>query len=441
MNKKVYIIWIWWIGTSWIARYYHTQWYDVFWSDLTDSQLIQQLQNEGMNIIIWCDENLIDTSFEKVIFTEAIPNTQKELQKAREIGIETLSYPEALWEIANDSYLIWVAGTHGKSTTSALVSLVLLKSHLWVNAIVGSLLWEFGWKNTYFSNSSHFVIEACEYKRSFLNYRPNIGVITNIDLDHLDYYKDIDDYRDAFISYIHNIKPNGYLIIDGKDPNIWHILDTRDDLTLIEVFQTYYIMNNKKIDIPSFDMQVLGDHIKLDANIAYIIGKLLDMSDKDIIQTLTNYTWIWRRSEYIWYTENQNILMSDYGHHPTELFLNIPAIKKKYPDKELITIFQPHQYSRTLELLEWFQNAFWASDILIIPNIYQSRDSKEDMEKIDGEKLTSLIHHPHKIFWDGLENTLKIIKEFDKIWKWKYVFLLQWAWDIDNLRYEIPTIK
>jgi UDP-N-acetylmuramate--alanine ligase len=174
------------------------------------------------------------------VYTEAIPAHHSELEKAKKLGIQTLTYPEALAQIANKKTLISIAGSHGKSTTSSLTSLVLKNSQTNVNAVVGTLLKEFGGKNAYFSESPYFVIEACEYRRSFLHYRPSVGVIINIDLDHLDYYKDLKDYISAFESYLNNIVPGGFAILNGEDTNCKKLLNLRKDIQYIEVYQDYF---------------------------------------------------------------------------------------------------------------------------------------------------------------------------------------------------------
>lgn len=437
--KKVYVIWVWWIWVSWIARYYHENGYQVFWSDKTDSELIHTMQNEGIDIIIGEDDSRIDETFEKVIYTEAIPKTQKEIQKAQNLGILTMTYPESLAEIANKKKLITIAGTHGKSTTTSMTSLVLKNSQKNVNALVGSLLKEFGGKNVYFSESEYFVLEACEYKRSFLRYKPFIGVITNIDLDHLDYYKDLNDYISAFDSYVQNIVSGWYLIIDGNEANSKQLLGKRNDINYVLLSEESFELNGKIYHFPTFDLKVPGKHIEFDAKLAFVVGKIVWLSDNEIKQTLETYNGIWRRSEIIGNTQNENILMSDYGHHPTEISLNLSALKKKYIDKKIVTIFQPHQYNRTLELLEDFKNCFHDTDILVIPDIYESRDSEEDKAKINGEKLVEYINHPHKIFGDGLKNTLQLIKKLDSEYPGKLVIILQGAGNVDDLRYEIET--
>ena len=502
--KKVYVIWIWWIWISGIARYYLEKWYQVFWSDKTESELIHTMQKEWIQIIIWEDENRIDKSFEKIIYTEAIPKTQIELQKALKLWINILTYPESLAEIANKKKLITIAWTHWKSTTTSMTSLILKNSKLNVNALVGSLLKEFDGKNVYFSESEYFVLEACEYKRSFLRYKPYIWVITNIDLDHLDYYKDLPDYISAFESYVKNIVPWGYLIINWNEENSMKLVWIRDDINYVLVWKNEFEINSKnplnppyqgeicshynsspdkgrlggvfpnnsspdkgrlggvspnsppageELEgglFPTFDLKIPWEHILFDAKLAFVVWKIVWLNNNEIINTLNEYNGIWRRSEIIWTTKNWNILMSDYGHHPTEISLNLKALKGKYQPsplaplpwdrgeyRKLLTVFQPHQYNRTLELLEDFKNCFSDTDILIIPDIYESRDSEEDKAKINAEKLINYINHPHKIFGNWFKNTLKLIQEFDEKNPQQLVIILQWAWNIDDLRYEI----
>lgn len=437
--KKIYVIWIGWIWVSWIARYYNENGYQVFWSDKTWSELTSTLQKEWINIVIWEDEKRIDEGFEKVVYTEAIPKTQVELQKAINLWIKTLTYPQALAEIANQKKLITIAWTHWKSTTTSITSLVLKNSNKNVNALVGSLLKEFDGKNVFFSDSEYFVLEACEYKRSFLVYKPYIWVITNIDLDHLDYYKDLPDYISAFEAYVKNIVSWGYLVINGNEENSKKLLLIRNDINFVFLKDNSFQIWDKTYIFPTFDLKIPGEHILFDARLAFVVGKIVWLQDDEIINTLNKYNGIWRRSEVIGLTENNNILMSDYWHHPTEITLNLWALKKKYSGKKIVTIFQPHQYNRTLELLEDFKNSFLDTDILIIPDIYESRDSEEDKKKIDWKKLTEYINHPHKIFGDWLKNTLKIIKKLDQENPWNLVIILQWAGNVDDLRYEIKT--
>lgn len=439
--KKIYIIGIGWIWISGIARYYHQYWYQVFGSDQTQTELTKSLQKEWIDVYIGERSEIIDETFETVIYTEAIPSHQSEFQKAKQLWLTLQTYPKSLAEIANQKKLITIAGTHGKSTTTSMISLLLKNSKLWVNALIWSVLQEFDDKNVFFSESEYFVLEACEYKRSFLNYKPFIAVITNIDLDHLDYYKDLGDYISAFESYTNNIISGWYLILNAHEKNSQKLIGMRDNIHYILVNENNFTFWNHIYDFPTFKLKIPGKHIEFDAKLAFVVWKILWLWDEESKTSLEAYNGIWRRSEIIGITENGNILMSDYGHHPTEISLNLWALKQKYNNKKIITVFQPHQYNRTLELLEDFKNCFTDTDILIVPDIYESRDTEADKAKINGEKFVNYINHPHKIFGNGLQNTLKLIQEFDKKYPGELVIILQWAGNVDDLRYEIEIKK
>jgi len=448
MSKKIYIIWIWWIWISAIARYYLENWYQVFWSDSNNSELIEQLKKEWCNIIIWNDKDRINLEFEKVIYTEAVKRTGEEFKEAIKLGLKILTYPESLAEITKSQKLITIAWTHWKSTTTSLISLVLKNTKENFTTVVWTLLKEFNWKNFFYRNNSnikdqYFILEACEYKRSFLAYKPFIAIITNIDLDHLDYYKDLEDYMSAFEEYINNIKKNGFVILNWNDKNCNKLVWIRNDVNYIEIYEKYAKFTNIKwnseiITFPEINMKVPWNHILFDAYIAYIVGYMLEIENNDIIQALENYTWVWRRMEIIWETKNNNILMSDYWHHPTEIKLTLKALKDQNPARPILTIFQPHQYNRTLELLPEFKTCFHDTDKLIVPNIYESRDSDEDKKRINSKIFIENIKHDDKIDWENFKNTLKLINKWDtnnSFW----IILLMWAWDIDNLRQKIKT--
>jgi len=441
MNKKIYVVGIGGIGVSAIARYYLHKWWQVFWSDSTRSELTQTLSWEWMNIIIWTESSRVDDSFDMLVYTEAVSKQQDEVAQAIQNHTPVFTYPEALARIVNDKKLIAIAWTHGKSTTTSLTSLVLKDSEVWVNTIVGTLLKEFGEKNTYFSDSANFVIEACEYKRSFLNYKPVLWVITNIEIDHLDYYKDLKDYVSAYEQFIDNIVPGWFCVLNWDDINCRQLIWKRKDIEYIEVFQELFIHNGQSFTYPNIDIQVPGQHILFDAKIAYIVGHMLWLSDEEITKKLSVYNGVWRRMERIWETVYNNILMSDYWHHPTEVSLTLESIRQKYIDKKIVVIFQPHQYNRTLELLDWFKDCFRHSDLLVIPDIYESRDSEQDKKNMSAEILLKHIKHPNKIFWDGLKNTATWIKDYDKQNPDSSLIILLGAWSVDDLRFDIEMKK
>jgi UDP-N-acetylmuramate--alanine ligase len=287
-------------------------------------------------------------------------------------------------------------------------------------------------------DSPYFAIEACEYRRSFLAYRPYIMVITNIELDHLDYYRDLEDYISAFQSLIN--QTSGYIIYDMNDPNAEKLDFTQTLAKPIRINSTgWYDVSGNFASFPELHLQVPGDHLLFDAKLAFVVGKILGLDEGYIVNKLESYVGCWRRSEIIRTTKAGNILMSDYGHHPTEIRLTLEAIKDKYVGKQLFVAFQPHQHSRTRELLSDFITAFDAADELIIPNIYFSRDSDEDVAYMTIDRFMNSLspRYPFVRNGNGLTDTLASIQKYDREHPNSAIIVLLGAGDIDNLREEI----
>ncbi len=439
-KKKVYFVGIGGIGVSALARYYLSQDWEVFGSDSTKSEIISSLESEWCHIIIWSDMTRITQDIELLIYSEAVPKTQEELQRAQELSIKTLKYNQALWEIANKQKLIAVSGTHGKSTTTSMIAQVLKNSQEDFIAIVGTLLKEFDGKN-FFSRweRNYFIIEACEYKEHFLAYKPFVSIITNIEYDHADYFKTPEKYIKAYEKFIDNILPGGFCILNGNDRNCKKLIWKRKDIHYIKVYEDFFEASGEKIYFPEIIIHIPGNHILFDAKLAYIVSHMIGIDDKTILETFEDYCWVWRRMEKIGITQNRNILMSDYGHHPTEILSTLSALKSGYPHKKRFVVFQPHQYSRTIELLEDFKSCFIDADTLIVPDIYESRDSDEDKSKMNSKIFTDTLKHPNKIDGQWWKNTLRLILDYDKKNPNSSIILLLGAGDIDNLRHKIKT--
>ncbi len=267
-----------------------------------------------------------------------------------------------------------------------------------------------GNSNLHIEDSPYFVIEACEYKRAFLAYRPYITVITNIELDHLDYYHDLVDYISAFQSIIN--QTSGYVVYDMDDESTKKLDFSQTGAQPIRVnHEGWYDANGVFSLFPPMNLQVPGDHLLFDAKLAFVVGKLLELDSAYIVKKLDSYTGCWRRSEIVRTTASGNILMSDYGHHPTEIRLTLEAIREKYAHKKLFVVFQPHQHSRTRELLSGFVEAFDAVDELIIPDIYCSRDSDKDIAYMTTSRFVETLktRYPFVQNGGGLKNTSDII--------------------------------
>jgi UDP-N-acetylmuramate--alanine ligase len=321
---------------------------------------------------------------------------------AHERGIKTRSYPQALADITNSKQQIAVAGSHGKSSTTSLIGVMMQSSSIGGSTIVGTQLPQFGGSNYHHDTRSEwFAIEACEYKRHFLEYTPEITVITNIDVDHLDYYRDSADYLSAFVSLVGRTKQAIVLsALDSGCRDLYAAVEPieRERLTWYWVGMESYSLEatsqaaNKPL--PHLHLQVPGEHLRLDGNLAFVVGQIMGIPEVECIQGLESYTGSWRRSEVVGQTKYGNTVISDYGHHPSEIIPTLQALRERYADKRLVVIFQPHQHSRTRQLLSSFATAFGDADELIIPNIYASRDTAEDTEWMTVERLIETIR-PH----------------------------------------------
>lgn len=435
--KKVFIIWIWWIWISAIARYFLSAWYEVFGQDRVKNNITLALEESWAKIFYEENSNIaniIDKNFETIIYTNAIKKDNIFLKKAKSINLETLSYPEAVAKIANNKNLVSIAWTHWKSTTSSMIWIALKNNNIPQNAIIWTLLKEFWWKNAIFENSENFILESCEYAEAFLNYTPNIAIITNIEPDHLDYYKTGENYFEAFKNFAKKIKKWWYLIYPKWEKIVKKFKDKIKDISFIEVWENYFELKWEKIEIEKMDLKVPWEHILLDAKLAFASLYLLWLNKEDIKKWLESYSWVWRRMEKI-SEKNNTILMSDYAHHPVEIEKTLYSLKHKYREKELIVAFQPHQYARTINLIDGFKECFKDADKLYIPNIYESRDTKEDKEKMPAEKFFSLINFENKFYTNWLANlAIELKKEITNKKDKEKIILLLWAWDIDNLR-------
>ena len=279
--------------------------------------------------------------------------------------------------MANVKRLIAVCGSHGKSTTTAMFATALLGTSEEASVVVGTQVPQLGDSNAYAALGENMVIEACEYRKHFHAYFPAITVITNIDFDHPDAFIDEADYVRAFQKFVGQTKE---LIVFRGDDRLSNTLDLTGK-KFLQVFDGYFVdQDGVREEIPTMTLKVPGHHLLRDAELVYATMRFLGLTPEIVKTGLENYAGCWRRSEIVKTTKNGNILMSDYGHHPTEISATLDAIKERYSDKKLVVLFQPHQFARTRGLLKEFGECFHSADCLMVMDIYFSRDTKEDIE-------------------------------------------------------------
>ncbi|MEX2405650.1 MAG: UDP-N-acetylmuramate--L-alanine ligase [Candidatus Paceibacterota bacterium] len=384
--QKVHFIGIGGIGVSAIARYMLREGREVSGSDASDSELIHALIDEGADISIGHKEEHIEDDVDLVVYTIALQHDNPELAAAREREIPTVSYPEMLGIISEEKYTIAISGTHGKTTTTAMLAKILLDAGQHPTVVVGSLLDpsitegpQGGRTNFIHGESNLFVVEACEYRRSFLNISPDILVITNIDLDHVDYYDDIEDVQSAFRELAENVPSDGYVICDTDDPRVIPILKN----ITAQIIDYDDIKDSISLPIP-------GEHNVWNARAAVSAAQLLEINRAKAIESLEDFRGTWRRAEKIC-SRNGYTVFDDYAHHPTEIQTSLRGFREMYPDTYICVVFQPHLYSRTKEFLDDFAVSFEDVDEVVILPIYAAREMEDP--SISSQDLKEMIAH------------------------------------------------
>ena len=360
------------IGISAIARMMAMEGKEVSGSDRSKSLITDELIKFGAKVFIGHSAKNVPKICDLVIYTVAISKNNPELVKARKLKIPTLSYPEVLGVISKDKFTIAISGTHGKTTTTAMIGKMMADVGLDPTVIVGSLMNDTR-SNIVVGKGKYFVVESCEYRRSFLNIQPKIIIITNIDNDHLDYYKNLKDIQNAFSEFVAKLRPDDYLITDARNKNILPVVK-RADCNVVD----YNLLGDWISKSPKLKLQVIGKHNLENAKAALALAKVLGISEKLAIKSLNSFSGTWRRFELKGKTKSGALVYDDYGHHPTEIKATLRGVREYFGDKKnIVTMFQPHLYSRTKMLLKDFATSFFDTDKLVLLPIYAAREKND----------------------------------------------------------------
>ena len=389
--NRVHMLGIGGVSMSGIAEILNYFGVTVTGSDLADSEIVKKLQKNGIPVTIGHDfENLSKADI--VVYSAAINSTDPEMQKAKELNIPTCERCDFLGMLTkafNDT--IGISGTHGKTTTTSLVSLCFLEAGLDPSIQVGAILKAID-GNYKVGSSEHFIIEACEYVESFLKFFPKAEIILNIDNDHLDYFKTFENVKKAFIKFANILPEDGYLVTNADDKSCLELLDEISknikvytfaidnenanfiaknivyDKDGFAKFDVYF--NNEKYD--TFKLSVPGKHNVLNALACIALCEMYHISKESMKTALQQFHGANRRFEYIGEVNGAKIY-DDYAHHPTEIKATVKAMKCKKYNKSW-GVFQSHTYSRTFNLLDDFVEALEDFDNIIIADIYAARE-------------------------------------------------------------------
>jgi UDP-N-acetylmuramate--alanine ligase len=444
-KKNIYFIGIKGVAMTALATYFVEKGYSVAGSDTSEKFATDRVLNKyKIKVFKGFSEKNIEKKYEFVVVTGAHGGmTNIEAIKSKEMGIKTYMHGEMLGKVMSSYKGISVAGCHGKTTTSAFIASILSHKGLDPSYAVGSATINDLGPAGHFGRGKYFVAEADEYvtcpktcaKPRFLWQYPEILCMTNIDYDHPDVYRDIDQIKNEFLKFTENITKNGVLILCRDDKNIQSIIpkigkkmitygfSPDSDFRITSSYSgngaCFMKVSAKNINLGEFMIRISGKHNMLNALAASIAANYAGISWSEIKENMKFFTGTKRRFEKI--SEVKNVLLyDDYAHHPKEIAATISSVRAWYPDYRLILIFQPHTYSRTKALLSEFADSLALSDLAIIPNIYPSAreivdnsiNSKHIVEKILKKKKNS-VYLPDMN--DVLNYLQKIIQDKDLI--------------------------
>ena len=382
--KKVHFIGIGGAGTSAAAALAKEHGFEVDGCDI-DSKSAYLPELEKLNINVEAGHDTSHIEGQDIIVTSAAVGTfdplNLEIAEAKKIGKEVITTEKFVSDyLAKDKFIIAVSGTHGKSTTTAMVGRILEDAGYDPTVYVGAIVTKWG-KNYRYGKGKYFVLEADEYQDKFLTYKPNIGVINNIEYDHPDYFKNEDQLVESFVNFVRNFQPESKLIL-GTDPeedkNIEKLVGSIGNVASV-------IKDHLSLRDFNFQLQISGKHNQLNAISAYLCAEEVGVDEAVIKASLSGFSGTARRFEF-----NEEVngvkIFDDYAHHPSEVSATIEAAREKFPNERIWCIFQPHTFSRTKVLFDDFVKSFSASNVdkLIFVDIYASREKNTpDISSLD----------------------------------------------------------
>lgn len=389
------------IGLSAYAAIRAAQGHEVSGSDRSDSDLLRDLRSQGISVSLTQDGSLLTPDTDLFVYSEAIPADAPERVRARELGIPSQSYFHALGELTKDSFLIAICGTHGKSSTTAMVARVLMEAGKDPSIVVGTKMRELDGRNWRLGKSDVFIVEACEYRRSFHFLSPDIILMTNVDGDHFDSFPTVDEYRDAFVTFLKRLPQEGVAITHGSDA----------DCASVAAASGKQMMDADAY--PSIEMAVPGAHMRDNARLALALADKLGITPDVARNSLKGFSGTWRRMEVKGDRSDGVTVIDDYAHHPAEIQATLAAMREAYPHRRIVCIFQPHTHDRTLRLYDGFIKSFAKADFVIIPDVYVARkDIETDTINID-TFVADIARESHIecVNGNGLKGTLDVLKK------------------------------
>jgi UDP-N-acetylmuramate--alanine ligase len=400
--KKLHFVGIGGIGMSGIAEILLDQGFKVSGSDRALSEVTERLQKLGAIIVEGQRAENITDDVDTVVYSSAVQPDNPEIIEAQRRKIPIVRRAEMLAEVMRLKYGIGIAGTHGKTTTTSMISLVLMEGELDPTVIVGGKLSGLGGTNARLGKGEFIVVEADEYDRSFLSITPTIAVLTTLETDHLDCYRDLEDIKNAFVQFAQKVPFYGFIVLCLDEPALLDImqhlnkkkivtygLNPQADVQAVDIHYkentTTYTLIRGSEEFGTIKLQVPGKHNIQNSLGAIAVGLELEISFTKIKLGIEKFTGVYRR----WEKKGEAAgitLYDDYAHHPTECKATLSGAKSGWR-RRVVCVFQPHLYTRTRDFYEDFGKSFLLSDVLIVTDVYPARE--EPIQGITGELIAN----------------------------------------------------
>ena len=411
-TKRIHFIGIGGSGMSGIAEVLINEGYEVTGSDKSRSNVTEHLEKIGARIAYEHHAKNVD-GCQVVVTSTAVKSDNVEVQSAREQTIPVIRRAEMLAELMRMKQGIAIAGTHGKTTTTSLVATVLAGGNLDPTVVIGGKLKSVG-SHAKMGQSEFLVAEADESDGTFLKLTPTIAVVTTLDEEHMDFYKTLDNIKEAFLTFLNKIPFYGTSVLCLDEPNIQSLIPRLEKrfITYGLVSQGDYTARNIRVkgldaqfdvfyqgeELGTIHSVAPGKHNVLNTLAAVAVGMELNLTFDTIAQSLKNFTGVQRRFE-IHHNSESLVVVDDYGHHPVEIKATLRTAQEVWPDRRLVVVFQPHRYSRTQTQMEHFWSAFYDSDTLIINDIFPAGE-----EPIEGVHSKAIVDGIRKFGYKKAEH-------------------------------------
>jgi UDP-N-acetylmuramate--alanine ligase len=420
-GRKIHFVGAGGCGMSGLAEFVLQEGGEVSGSDLKASAATARLADLGARIHIGHQAENMPLGVDTVVYSAAIKPDNPELIEARRRNLPVLKYAQFLGDLMQLRKGIAISGAHGKSTTTSMVSYGLRCAGMDPSFVIGADVPQLG-GGSYAGKGAHLVVEACEYDRSFLNYKPHAAAILNIEEDHLDYYRDLAEIRSAFADFTAGIVPGGLLVANGADRGVreiaerchvpvemfgiggewdWHAenLEAHDGRFTFDVYEKDALFVSVRLAVP-------GRHHVLNALAAMALAHWAGASAEVVAAALGEFRGAARRMEVLGEAAGVTVV-DDYAHHPTEICATLKAAKARFAPRRLWVVFQPHQHSRTRFFLKEFALALAVADKIVVPDIYFVRDSENERQAVRARDLVDEVQR--------LGAEAVYIEEFDSI--------------------------